>query len=120
MLNHDELAEIATLQKHVHDLSFIRALRNASLDDGTGLTGDALVRLRNPPMEPLQIVNPDIKLALQNFLALKHSSEEAYERICKAIHQHFQDLLIPSLYRVKQHLVEMSGVTPVVQDMCIN
>lgn len=120
MLNLDELAEIATLQKHVRDLSFIRALRNASLDDGTGLTGDALVRLRNPPTEPLRIVNPDVELALQNFLALEHSSEEAYERIRKAIHQRFPDSSLPSLYRVKQHLVEMSGKTPIVQDMCIN
>ena len=98
MLNLDELAEIVTLQKHVRDLSFIRALRNASLDDGTGLTGDALVRLRNPPMEPLRIVNPDVELALQNFLVLEHSLEEAYKRIRKAIHQCFPDSSLPSLY----------------------
>jgi hypothetical protein len=63
----DKMAHIATLLKHVRDLSFIRTLRNATLDDGIGLTGDALHCLCNPPREALQ---PDLntKLVLSIFL----------------------------------------------------
>ena len=67
MLNLDELLQIAKHEKHIRDLSFIAALRHASLDDGGGLTGDTLVRLRDPPTNQLHIENPDVQLAFENF-----------------------------------------------------
>ena len=115
----DELARVATFPKHIRDLSFVQALRNASLDDGIGLTGDALDRLRNPPHESLE-PDPDTKLALSMFFALEHSSEESYERIRRSIHDRHPDTLLPSFYHVKQMLADFSGVTSLVNDMCIN
>lgn len=86
MLDLDELLQIARIEKHIRDLSFIACLHQASLDDGTGLTGNALTWLCNPPTKLLRIENPDIKLALETFLALGHSSEGTYKRIRNAIH----------------------------------
>ncbi|KAF9226026.1 hypothetical protein BS17DRAFT_765119 [Gyrodon lividus] len=64
-LDLDKMAHIATLPKHEHvcDLSFIHALRNATLDSGIGLTGDVLHCLCNLLWEALQ-PDPNTKLAL--------------------------------------------------------
>ena len=118
-LDLDKMARIATLPKHVRDLSFIHALRNATLDDGIGLTGDALHRLHNPPREALQ-PDPNTKLALLIFFALEHSSEQTYETIRQSIHHCYLDTLIPSFYHAKQLLVNLSRVTSIIDHMCIN
>lgn len=83
----DDLVQVVTLEKHVRDLSFVMALRHASLDDGIGLVGDAVEQLHHPPTKLLRIENPDIELAFKNFLALEHSSEQTYNKIREAIHQ---------------------------------
>ena len=62
-------------------MSFIQWIRDASLDDGTGLTGEALYRLRSPPKEVLELPSPCQKLAIRNFMALEHSSEDVYKKI---------------------------------------
>ena len=118
-LDLDELAHVATFPKHIHNLLFIQALRNASLDDDIGLTGNALHRLRNPLHESLE-PDLDAKLALSIFFALKHSSEESYERIWHNIHEWHPDTSLPSFYHIKQILADFSRVTPLVNDMCIN
>ncbi|KAG1821879.1 uncharacterized protein BJ212DRAFT_1547472 [Suillus subaureus] len=48
-LDLDALAASAWLDNLKRDISFIQALRNATLDDGTGLKGEKLERLCNPP-----------------------------------------------------------------------
>ncbi|KIK36559.1 hypothetical protein CY34DRAFT_26295 [Suillus luteus UH-Slu-Lm8-n1] len=82
---------------------FIHALREAHLDDGVGLKGEALERLRNPPSYPATVDDPGINFALSMFLALKHSSEAAYEDIRTAAHRCFP-----------------GGVDSLVDHMCIN
>ena len=62
------------------------ALWYALLGDVIGLVGDAVEQLHYPPTKPLCIENPNIKLAFKNFLALEHSSEQMYDKICKVIH----------------------------------
>src|SRR6202035_6024549 len=57
---------------HIDDLklttSFIRALREATLDDpGMKLDGDALNRLRNPPRERLDVNNAEFLFSLKTF-----------------------------------------------------
>ncbi|KAG1817176.1 uncharacterized protein BJ212DRAFT_1576814 [Suillus subaureus] len=43
------------------DMQFILALHNATLDDGAGLIGDALERLRNPPQAQARLDDSDIE-----------------------------------------------------------
>ncbi|KAI5982717.1 hypothetical protein EDD15DRAFT_2110766, partial [Pisolithus albus] len=65
-------------------LHFVHDIRNASLDDGEGLTGEQLVYLRNPLTEPLHIEDPSTEFALSTFIALEHSSESTYAKIRQA------------------------------------
>ncbi|KAJ8588647.1 hypothetical protein M405DRAFT_792718 [Rhizopogon salebrosus TDB-379] len=111
---------MARIPKLQQDMLFIRALREAHLDDGIGLKDEALERLRNPPSYPATIDDPCVNLALSMFLALEHSSEEAYADIRTAVHQCFPGSDIPSLYQVKKILTELSGVVSVVDHMCPN
>ena len=68
---------------HLNDLkltvNFINALRDASLDNSsTGLSREALERLRNPPRErPSLLVDEDMRLAIDLFFG--NSSEISYE-----------------------------------------
>ena len=59
-LDLEELLQMAKCDDHVHEMSFVACLCNASLDDGDGLTGATLEWLRNPPTHQLQIENPDV------------------------------------------------------------
>jgi len=63
------------MPKHAQSMSFIQWIWNASLDDGMGLTGESLDRLRNPPKRVLKLDNLCQKLAIRNFMALEHSLE---------------------------------------------
>ena len=101
-------------------MSFIQTIRDASLDDGIGLTGEALEQLRNPPKATLHIDDRYTELTLSMFIALEHSSESTYEKIRRSIEQCFPDAKLPSFHQIKRILADLSGVTSVVKDMCIN
>ena len=60
------------------------------------------------------------ELALSMFIALEHSSESMYEKIRRAIEQCFADVELPSFHQTKRILADLSGVTSIVKDMCIN
>ncbi|KAN0073770.1 hypothetical protein V8E55_012024 [Tylopilus felleus] len=118
--------DLAELERDTHleflrrDMSFIQLLQNASLDDPGGLSGDALLRLCNPLQSLPEITNPVIELALRMFLALKHSSQQAYTMIRDAVEKCFPGSNVPSLYQIKKTLTDVTGVKPVLNDMCIN
>ena len=120
-LDLDELAQrSAHMPKHARSMSFIQHIRNASLDDRTGLTGDTLDRLCNPPKEVLKLNGPCDKLAIEIFMALEHSSEASYDKIRSSIQTCFPDSQLPSFYQVKRLLADLTGVTSVIDHMCIN
>ncbi|KAI5981391.1 hypothetical protein F5J12DRAFT_731438, partial [Pisolithus orientalis] len=59
-------------------------------------------------------------LALSMFLTLECSSESTYEKIQKAVEKCFPDARILSFHQSKHILTNLSGVTSVVNHMCIN
>ena len=89
------------------------------MDENTGLDPECLEQLRNPPQEPVDISCPDLRLALDLFLATTNSSQETYTSIRKAIFRHF-GVEILSYDQIKRRVAELSGVIPVASDMCIN
>ncbi|KAI5991815.1 hypothetical protein EDD15DRAFT_2124654, partial [Pisolithus albus] len=95
-------------------------IRNASLDDGEGLTGEQLAYLRNPPTEPLRIEDPSTEFALSTFIALEHSSESTYVKIRQAAQKAYPPSKLPTFHQTKRILANLSGVTSVVRDMCVN
>ncbi|KAL4077692.1 hypothetical protein J3A83DRAFT_4356622 [Scleroderma citrinum] len=82
-------------------LLFIQAIRDVSLNDDTSLTGKDLKWLCNPPKEPLHVDDWYTELALSI----------TYIKIQKAI---------KSFYQTKHLLTDLSGVTSVINHMCIN
>lgn len=119
-LDLDALAASARLDNLKRDISFIQALRNATLDDGTGLKGEKLERLRNPPRQSLCIDDPSTILALRMFMALEHSSQDTYVQIREAVIECYPDSDVPPFHRVKTILANLSGVESLVDHMCIN
>ncbi|KAI6148360.1 hypothetical protein BKA82DRAFT_3926914, partial [Pisolithus tinctorius] len=69
---------------------------------------------------PLHIDDLSTELALSMFLALEHSSENAYTKIQRAVQKAFPDCELPMFHQTKRLLANLSGVTSVVKDMCIN
>ncbi|KAG2141318.1 hypothetical protein DEU56DRAFT_708218, partial [Suillus clintonianus] len=98
---------------------FIEALRSATLDDGViNFDPDALERLRNPPQEILTIDDPDVLLSLKLFLA--DTTEAAYNSIRQAIMERFPDSEILSYYQIRRRVALLSGIQPIVHDMCVD
>ncbi|KIK75747.1 hypothetical protein PAXRUDRAFT_18733 [Paxillus rubicundulus Ve08.2h10] len=106
----DQLAQTAILPKLRETMEYIVSLRNASLEDAVSkLDGAALQRIRNPPQETLQIDDSDIRHSIGTYLALEHSSQDAYERV-----RHSHAICWNTI--VLEHLRE-TGEIPVVDDV---
>ncbi|KAI0054811.1 hypothetical protein BV25DRAFT_1873269 [Artomyces pyxidatus] len=99
--------------------TFIKLLENASLDDNK-LNPDTLERLRNPPHSPPDLDNPDLRLALDIFLSVSNASQETYNSVRAGIKRRYPDSKMLSFDQIKKKVAELSGVCPIVDDMCIN
>ena len=109
---------------HLDDIrtatEFVRRLQEASLDDPSlGMSCEALERLRNPLREqPLLSINDDTCLALEMYLG--NPSEATYKVNRKAFLRQLPEADIPSYYKTKRLVVDLTGVDSVVHHMCIN
>jgi len=101
-------------------VDFIKALQDASLGDPSlGISPEAVGRLHNPPREqPGEALDPDMRLAIDLYLG--NSSEATYETNRRAILRRFPDTHIPSYYKTKRFVTELTGVESVVHHMCTN
>ncbi|OBZ71729.1 hypothetical protein A0H81_08962 [Grifola frondosa] len=100
-------------------IEFIKLLRTATLQE-SGLEPEDLERLCNPPQEPLEIDDPDLLLSLELFLAVSNASRETYNSVRDAIIRRYPTSNIRTYYQVKTKVAELSGVIPLVNDMCTN
>ncbi|KAG1744035.1 uncharacterized protein EDB91DRAFT_1236594 [Suillus paluster] len=93
-------------QEDLHtSIAFITALQNASLNDtSTGLSKEAIHRLRDPPTHQLSL---DDDNALHYIKA-------------RAAHIEYDGVKLPSLHQIKRIVAELGGVEEMVHDMCIN
>jgi hypothetical protein len=120
-LDLEELCGLAETTDIKLVLDFITQLQNASLeDDGMRLDSDLLERLRNPVQEELDIGDPDLRLALDLFLAVGNSSQQTYHNVRKAILRRYPNDDVLTYDQIKRRVAQLSGVTPLVHDMCIN
>ena len=114
------------LQDHIHfdDLrltaDFVRSLQQATLDDPSlGLSDEALERLHNPLHgKPHNAVNDDTRMTIELYLG--NPSEATYETNCAIILHHFLDTDLPSYYKVKRLVSDLTSIESVVHHMCIN
>lgn len=102
-------------------LAYILALQNASLDDsGTGLSVDAIERLRNPPDHAFSIDDdPELKLAIRLYLALNNADDD-YTKAASAIREYNNTITLPSLRQIKSLVSQITGVEEMKHDMCVN
>jgi len=99
---------------------FVRELQCTSFDDPScGLSYKALKHLYNPPHEqPSSCIDEDIWLAIDLYLGIQ--SEKGYEVTHVAILHCWPNAKLPTYYKVKHLVAELSGVESIMNDMCIN
>lgn len=107
----------------IHDIQnteqFIEALKNATLDDEP-LPEHVIHNLRNPLQEPVDISDPDLRFSVDLYLAINNASEKTYNAARAAsLKRHPEDNVL-SYHLVKKAITELSGVTEIRHDMCIN
>lgn len=115
----DQLHSMAQLEDIQDAMAFITALRKANLDDPySRLPADAVERLRNPPRQLPDITDPDLIISLKFYFA--NTTVKAYNTIRDATIERHPDDDIYSHHRIKRTAAELSGVVPIVHDMCPN
>ena len=99
---------------------FVKRLQSASLDDPSlGMSCEALERLRNPLREQASLsIDDDTRLAIDMYLG--NPSEATYEVNRKAFLRRLPDANIPSYYKTKRLVAELTGIESVVHHMCTN
>lgn len=79
-----------------------------------------LHRLRNPLERPLELGDRTLRLSIDIYLALDNASQCHYDGVCRAILQSLPDVKTLSYHEVKQKIAEITGVSAIKHDMCIN
>ena len=93
-------------------------MKTASLDDGH-LTAEVLLQLKNPPSDAIDLT-ADEQFSLELFLGTHDSPQHVYTSVKKIIERQYPQSELLSLEKVKQLMVEITGVSPITDDMCIN
>ncbi|TBU21510.1 hypothetical protein BD311DRAFT_830762, partial [Dichomitus squalens] len=110
-----------TLEELKQAIAFIKALKGATLEE-SGLDPQVIERMHNPQRDGdlpdlTAPENRELHQALKQFIVNGHS-EQAY-RDNRAIAMEFTEGLVLPTYEAMQKLVqELSGVVPIVTDMC--
>ncbi|KAF9224441.1 hypothetical protein BS17DRAFT_703389 [Gyrodon lividus] len=102
-------------------LLFIFDLQNTSLDNkGVGLNEDAVHCLRNPPsIVPTFDNNKSLRTAIKFYLGLSNANRD-YDNT-QRMYMEDQGLdNFPSLSQVKEAIAVLSGIKPIINDMCPN
>ncbi|KAF8058210.1 hypothetical protein FPV67DRAFT_1428814, partial [Lyophyllum atratum] len=97
---------------------FIRLINEATLDNDK-LDEETLHRLRNPIPGPVDVTNPDDKLSLEIFTATE-ATESTYTRCREAVLRRYPDSEMLTFHNVKRLVADVSGIVPIMDDMCIN
>ena len=83
------------------------------------MSPEAVKHLHNPTHEPLCLaLNDDTCFAIKLYLG--NPSELTYQANCKIILDRYPDCELPSYYKVKRLVSQMTGIESLVYDMCIN
>lgn len=120
-LDLDELSALAHLEDIRRTMEFVQALRTASLDDGlSAMDVGTLQRMRDPPMSCVDTSNSDFQLGLDLFLANVNCSQDTYAANHKAVLRRHPDDQIPSYDQMRRRITKLTGIIPIVHDMCRN
>lgn len=99
---------------------YIRELRQAHLDSAIEpIDADLLHRIRNPPSGPIHLTR-DERLSIDLYLAINNASEQTYNDMRRSIAYCYPDSAMLSFYQVKSRVKAITGITPIIRDMCMN
>ncbi|CDO77253.1 hypothetical protein BN946_scf184753.g3 [Trametes cinnabarina] len=115
----DEVFPEVTRKDMKNTLKYIELLRSATLGE-SGLDEEVLEQLQNPLCEELKLTNPDVTLAIEVYMASGNGSRETYNAVRDAIMRRFPDVKLLTHYKVKRTIEQLTGIVPLVHDMCIN
>ncbi|GBE82064.1 hypothetical protein SCP_0404420 [Sparassis crispa] len=104
---------IDTALKFIHELKSNPLVIDEKLDKGTQW------RLHHPLTEPMALT-PDEQLSIKLFLADTDGSEKIYNEVREAILEWHPEDKILTHHCVKRKVAEISGITPILEDMCPN
>ena len=101
--------------------AFISSIERATLDT-SGLSPDAVERLRNPPTQRFELDTGEYadRLSLDLFLATRNASQHVYNGVRDAIQQYHANTRLLSLAQIKSRLPLLTGIESIVTDMCPN
>ncbi|GBE80227.1 hypothetical protein SCP_0214370 [Sparassis crispa] len=114
-----EADRTATIEEIKIAEEFIRLLKQASLET-SGLDANTIHRLHHPIEAPLDIDDPDLLLSIEIFLSVTNTSQATYTAVRGAILHRYPENTILTFDQVKSKIAELSGVVPIIQDMCVN
>lgn len=113
-----ELEAPITLEELQTAQAYIELLKAATLDESP-LDIETLARLRNPLNDVLDL-DPDLRLSIDLFLASINGSQQTYtDARAGVLRRHPEDEIL-SHAQMKSRLVELTGVTSIRDDMCVN
>lgn len=109
----EDLARMESMISQIRDYSFCH--------EKTQWTEDEFGSFLNPPQEPWNLDDPQLRLSFQNYLSLSaHSSEATYEAIRSNTKECYPDSTMLSLDQVRNRLKTITGILPLHFDMCVN
>lgn len=85
-----------------------------------GLGSEVLEHLQHPPQHQIEALSSNVHLANDLYLAVKNVSQDTYNAICVAILHHYPDSELLSYAQTKTNITQMTGIAPLIHDMCIN
>jgi hypothetical protein len=99
----------------------IQLIQKASLGDAhDSLDAKSIDRIRNPPEQVLTVEDPDLRLSIDIYLSVGSASQDTYNSIRENICRRYPDSQMLSHDQVKRRVAELSGIVPIMNDMCIN
>jgi hypothetical protein len=96
--------------------AFIRAVDEATIDN-IPISETGRAHLRNPPQDP-PVLDRDEMYSLRQFLQTLNAPGTVYEGVREEIMRDDPNRDILSLHRIEELLEQLTGVVPVVNDMC--
>ncbi|KAI0054504.1 hypothetical protein BV25DRAFT_1873322 [Artomyces pyxidatus] len=113
-----DVRQTSRIQEFQDALDFIQCIKDAKLDNDK-LPPEVIERLRNPLQFTPEIESKGLRLSLDTFLATSNASQQSYTDVCAGIKRaHPEDELL-SYDQMKSTMAELSGIVPIVEDMCI-
>ena len=116
-----ELFDMVQIDNIKVAMEFICGLESASLDEEEmGLGSEVLECLQHPPQHQIEAPSSNVHLAIDLYLAIKNASQDTYNAIRAVILHCYPDSKLLSYTQTKTKITQMTGITPLVHNMCIN